>query len=114
MALPAAALIDGTALAAWLGLEAPAPGDDPEELEELAAAVDELIRELPGTLLFCDGLTDWPNRWTRGAKMWAGRLHRRRMSPEGVYQLTDNAVAYVNRNDPDVATLLRLNVPAVG
>lgn len=117
MALPTDPVVTGETIAAWLDLTPPAEGEggDPEQLEELAAAVDEVIRGFPSILKFCDGLEEWPDRVTRGAKMFGGRLHRRRLSPEGVYTLgAGDTIAYVNRNDPDVALLLRLNMPQVG
>lgn len=121
MTLPAAPVITGADVATWLDLTPPTeePGGDPEQLEELAAAVDLIVRDLPSTLARFDLETppdphDWDARWIRGAKMWAGRLHRRRMSPEGVYALAGDSVAYIRRNDPDVATLLRLNMPQTG
>lgn len=117
MALPADPLVTGASIAAWLDVTPPVEGDDPgdpDQLEELAAAVDLVVRGLPSTVKLFDGKETWDARWIRGAKMWGGRLHRRRLSPEGVYQLAGDAVAYVNRNDPDVAMLLRLNMPMVG
>lgn len=117
MALPAAPLVTGASIAEWLDLTPPTEDDDPDQLTELAAAVDLVVRELPSTLKRFDAtpaLEGWDARWIRGAKMWAGRLHRRRMSPEGVYALAGDAVAYISRNDPDVASMLRLNLPMVG
>lgn len=117
MPAPIDPVLTGAQLAAWLDLTPPTEESDPEQLVELADAVDELVRGLPSVTKLYTGALDaetWTNRATRGAKMLAGRLHRRRMSPEGVYALAGDAVAYVNRNDPDVATLLRLNLPMVG
>lgn len=119
MALPAAPVVTGADVAVWLDLTPPTEESDPEQLGELAAAVDSIIRGLPSTLSMFDVAEPpvdyaWDSRWVRGAKMWAGRLHRRRMSPEGVYALAGDSVAYIRRNDPDIATILRLNMPAVG
>lgn len=116
MALPAAPLVTGASVAEWLDLTPPTEGDDPDQLEELAAAIDLVVRGLPSTvkLFDRDPAVTWDDRWLRGAKMWAARLHRRRMSPEGVYSLAGDSVAYISRNDPDVAMLLRLNLPMVG
>lgn len=119
MTLPAAPIVTGASVAAWLDLTPPTEESDPDQLVELAAAVDLIVRGLPSTLKRFDLETPpdphvWDDRWTRGAKMWAGRLQRRRMSPEGVYQLAGDAVSYINRNDPDIAVMLRLNYPMVG
>ena len=60
---------------------------------------------------------DWPEPIIQGATMLAGRLVRRRNSPDGVQALTDQGAVYVSRSDPDVALLLRLGRyarPAVG
>jgi hypothetical protein len=117
--LPVPPVVTGADIAAWLDITAPTEEADPDQLVELAAAVDLIVRGLPSTVKLFD-LTpapdphEWDARWTRGAKMWAGRLHRRRLSPEGVYAIATDAVAYVTRNDPDVAALLRLNLPMVG
>lgn len=49
--------------------------------------------------------------------MLAARLYRRRNSPDGVQGMTDGAVAYVARTDPDVARLLRIDqyqTPQIG
>lgn len=62
---------------------------------------------------------DWSAgaRVVEGATMLAARVFRRRNSPDGVAAFGDGATAYVQRNDPDVAMLLRLGPyarPAVG
>ena len=57
----------------------------------------------------------WTKQTWQGATMLAARLIRRRNSPAGIDGFgADGAAAYVSRNDPDVATLLRLNLPAIG
>lgn len=117
MPLPEDPIITGADVAAWLDLTPPTgdPDGDPDQLIELAGAVDLIVRGLPSTLKrFTGEAAAWDDQWRRGAKMWAGRLHRRRLSPEGVYQLAGDSVAYIRRNDPDVATMLRLNMPMVG
>lgn len=63
---------------------------------------------------FVDGLPDvtagaWTDREQLGAVMLCGRLIRRRNSPGGVEAFGDQGAAYVRRNDPDVAQLLRLD-----
>lgn len=50
----------------------------------------------------------WPAHVTLGALMLCTRLWRRKDSPSGVEAFTDQGAVYVQRNDPDVAQLLRL------
>lgn len=59
----------------------------------------------------------WPSRVVTGAVMLAGRVFRRRNTPDGVQTLTDQGAVYVSRSDPDVAQLLQLGSyakPSVG
>lgn len=58
-------------------------------------------------------------RFRQGAVMLAARLYRRRFSPGGLegYSSGDGGLAYVQRNDPDIAQLLGLGIykrPQVG
>lgn len=89
---------------------------DPAVLERLAvtvAAVNRFVRRVQNPQP--DG--SWAEDHTLGAMMLAGRLWRRRNSPEGVAAFTAEGAAYVQRNDPDVAMLLQIGayaVPVVG
>ena len=80
-------------------------------------AVNSWVRQLP---VASDALTygtpppAWPGYITTGATMLATRLWRRKDSPSGVEAFTDGTAFYVQRNDPDVARLLRLTAPQVG
>jgi hypothetical protein len=60
----------------------------------------------------------WPADTVLGATMLAGRLYRRRNSPAGVESFSDlGGAVYVQRNDPDIALLLRTGAyarPMVG
>lgn len=86
------------------------------------AAVNQLVRELPIAAPFNTdpAPADWDTagaRIVQGATMLAARLFERRNSPNGVAAFGDGATAYVQRNDPDVALLLRIGSysrPAVG
>lgn len=63
------------------------------------------------------GLDDWPADIVKGANMLAGRLYRRRNSPNGVESFGDLGPVYVQRRDPDIAMLLHIGshaFPGVG
>lgn len=80
-------------------------------------AVNSWVRQLP---VAADALTygspppAWPAYITTGGIMLATRLWRRKDSPSGVEAFTDGSAFYVQRNDPDVARLLKLTLPGVG
>lgn len=80
-------------------------------------AVNSWVRQLP---VASDSLTygtpppAWPSYVTLGGTMLATRLWRRKDSPSGVEAFTDGTAFYVQRNDPDVARLLKLTLPQVG
>lgn len=87
----------------------------------VVAAVNQLVRELPISAPFDTdpAPADWAAgpRIVEGATMLAARLFERRNSPNGVAAFGDGGVAYVQRNDPDVALLLRIgpySKPTVG
>lgn len=114
MPLPTAKVTEREVVKEWLRISTTADDDD---LDDICEAVDECIRRLTSVeriepTLTADGM--WPYRFRLGAKMLAGRLLRRRNSPEGIATFTSEGVAYVRRVDPDVASLLRLNLPAAG
>lgn len=92
--------------------------DDGED--SLIAAVVDAVNEKVRGYAVADrarGLDRWPASIVQGANMLAGRLHKRRGSPEGIAAFGDLGAVYVSRNDPDVAMLLDLGAyqkPAVG
>lgn len=91
--------------------------NDDADLVDIVDAVDEFVRGLTSVeriaaSLAADGV--WPARYRLGAKLLAGRLLRRKNSPEGVATFIGEGVAYVRRVDPDVASLMRLNLPSAG
>lgn len=98
----------------WLRINTSA---DDADLDDICEAVDAFVRGLTSVERIESTLTAesaWPQRYRVGARMLAGRLLRRRNSPEGVATFVGEGVAYVRRVDPDVGTLLRLNLPAAG
>lgn len=104
--------IDGPGVSAWLKLPAPS-AEDAALLDEIAASVSAWVNDF-APLAGRTEAGDWTSSTSLGAKMLAGRLWRRRNSPNGVEVFTDQGAAYVSRFDPDVARMLRLNVPRVG
>lgn len=82
------------------------------------AAANDLVLDLPiAKDVDQDTATEWPDRLVTGGTMLAARLVRRRNSPSGVEALTDQGAAYVSRNDPDIAQLLKIGAyapPRVG
>lgn len=89
--------------------------DDDADLEVLVAAVNALVRRWPGprSLVYLDEadppVSQWPADVVLGANMLGARLWRRRNTVGGVEVYGDNGIAYVRRNDPDIAMLLQLD-----
>ena len=116
MALPAG---DPTTIAdvkAWASIT---DERDDAVLAQVFAAVNVLVRGLPvAQRLDADpALGAWPGDIKLGATMLAARMHRRRNTAGGVEAAGAFGVAYVRRNDPDVAQLLQLGeyaTPLVG
>lgn len=89
-----------------------------DRLEAIVAAVNGRVRRWPVASLAVD-LDDWSTApdVVEGATLLAARLWRRKNSPAGVETFGSEGAAYVVRQDPDVALLLRLGNhqgPAVG
>lgn len=64
-----------------------------------------------------DPLKPWRARIVGGASLLAARVFRRKNSTEGVAALGAEGAVYIQRNDPDVAMMLKLGTnaePAVG
>ena len=101
------------AVKSWLTLTR--DGDD-ATLTTIVAAVNGFVLGLP-VADRSRGLDAWPSEVQLGGVMLAARLYRRRNTPGGVEAVTDAGIAYVRRNDPDIAMLLQLGDearPAVG
>lgn len=83
---------------------------DDDTLGDVVAAVNELVRGLPvaGSSNTDPAPEDWPNTIKFGAMLLAARLWRRRNTPGGVEAAGDFGIAYVRRNDPDIAQMLQL------
>lgn len=95
---------------------------DDAPIGDAVAAVNQYVREdVPIAQAFNldPAPADWSGspRIVQGATMLAARIFRRRSSPDGVAAFGDGGTAYVQRNDPDVAQLLRVGAyarPTVG
>lgn len=80
-------------------------------------AVNAWVRQLPvasDSLTYGSPPPAWPSYVTLGGTMLATRLWRRKDSPSGVEAFPGGTALYVQRNDPDVAQLLKLTLPQVG
>lgn len=108
----------------WLGIATTDTLND-SELELAINAVNEMIIGWPCAEAFLAGLPPvderediaWPWRLATGATMLAAKIFSRRNSTEGVATFGVEGVAYVIRNDPDIAVLLNLGqarIPKVG
>lgn len=85
--------------------------DDDDRLQELVDAVNLRVRGWPvAALSLVHGAAppSWPDDVVLGATMLAARLWRRKDSPAGVETVGELGPVYVQRNDPDIALLLRL------
>ncbi len=113
--------------------EGPATGDsvkallplsdqnDDDRLALAINAVNEFVVELPIvekliTPPIADGAV-WPHRVRVGATLLALRLFKRSDSPIGIASFGEEGAVYVQRNDPDIAQMLKIGsytAPAVG
>lgn len=86
---------------------------DDDRLLGIVDAVNAVIRRpIPyvlngGVLLVADEWV-WGGDVQLGANMLGARLFKRKNSPAGVEAFTADGAAYVMRNDPDIAMLLKL------
>ncbi len=110
-----------TAALKWLGIAAGSTGPDVDAAGLVTPAVVAFVDRLPGlrtTTTTTEGNLEWAPDVKLAAVMLAARLIRRRNSPQGIAAFTqEGGAAYVSRNDPDVAQLLRLGTfaaPRVG
>lgn len=114
--LPATGPVSLTTVKAELGYTSVDAARD-ARLQLRVDAVNAWVRQLPvasDALTFSASPPAWPSYVTLGGTMLATRLWRRKDSPSGVEAFTDGTAFYVQRNDPDVARLLRLTAPLVG
>lgn len=96
------------------------PAADTTRLDRIAAAVNSWVRTLP-VVEPADAASpaDWDgyDHVVEGATMLGARLYRRKNTPDGVAVFSGEGLAYVRRNDPDIAQLLGLGdyaPPTVG
>jgi hypothetical protein len=100
-----------SAVIEWLALTKQT--STPEEIAEAEAKVADYVAAT-NTLVarWCtpDEVTgEWGPEVHLGARMLAGRLYRRRNNPAGVADFgAEGGPVFVQRNDPDIAALLRI------
>lgn len=94
--------------------------DHDARIDRIVAAVNAYVLGLPVAAV-ADGAADWEAPQVaavvEGAVMLAGRLYRRKNTPDGAAPLSASGVFSVARADPDVALLLGLGAharPGVG
>lgn len=96
------------------------PAADSTRVERIADAVNAWVRTLPvASPVDAASPVDWTGfaHIVEGATMLGARLYRRKNTPDGVAVFSGEGIAYVRRNDPDIAQLLSLGDygrPAVG
>lgn len=113
--LPAGPATEAT-VKAQLKIDAADDRDD-ARLQLVIEAVNHKVATFRIVRDLTDDTDEWPAHIVQGATMLAGRLYKRSGSPAGVEAFGEGGVAYVQRNDPDVAMLLGLGsykTPAVG
>lgn len=118
MPLPTGEPTDTAKVKRWLTIEEDDDVDD-DVLDDVVDAVNVFVRGLPVAQASNTDPAppDWPATIKLGARMLAARLARRRNTPGGVEASGAFGIAYVRRNDPDVAQMLELgeySAPAVG
>ena len=90
--------------------------DETARLDPIVEAVNDEVRRMP-VASRAAGADVWPMGIVLGASMLGARLFARKNSPAGVQSFADGAALYVQRNDPDIAQLLKLgqwSIPVVG
>lgn len=117
MPLPAEGPAELATVKRWMKLEDDDVVDD-DDIQLAVDAVNDLVRGLPAAQRSnTDPATAWRAKIKLGAIMLAARYARRRNTPGGVEAAGAFGIAYVRRNDPDVAQLLELGeyaAPGVG
>lgn len=111
--LPSEGPADPEAVMTELG---PVPTGDTNLVLDAVVAVNVMVRQWNCAALAV-GQSEWPANIVKGANMLAGRLYRRRNSPNGVESFGDLGPVYVQRRDPDIAMLLNIGshaFPGIG
>lgn len=80
---------------------------DDARLSDIIAAVNSEVRCWPVASRSI-GLVSWYPSTALGSTLLAARLFRRKNSPAGVEAFGTGGAAYVMRNDPDIAMMLKL------
>lgn len=80
---------------------------DDDRLTPYVDAANALVRSWPVSQSAV-GADAWPAYIATGATMLASRWWRRKGTPAGVEAVGEAGFAYVMRNDPDIAMMLKL------
>jgi hypothetical protein len=102
-----------TAVVEWLKLTGGATDANVAEVEPYVAAANALVARTCAP----DPDGEYGPDVHLGARMLAGRLYRRRNNPGGLAEFGAEGAVFIQRNDPDIAMLLRLGAytrPRVG
>lgn len=82
---------------------------DDARLQAIIDATNAMLRRYPSaSIALQTSPASWPADFALGAAMLCARLFKRRNSPAGVEAMGQLGAAYVMRNDPDIAQLLRI------
>lgn len=100
---PATPPTSAAAVREWLTLTGDVVADE-AKVALYVAAVNVMVTRFAAPE--ADGT--WGADITLGATMLAGRLYRRRNNPAGVAEFAAEGPVFVQRNDPDIAQLLRV------
>ena len=90
---------------------------DDAKLQDVIEAVNHKVATFRVVQELTEEVDEWPAHVVLGASLLSMRLFKRSGSPAGVESFGEGGVAYVQRNDPDIAMMLGLGAykaPAVG
>ena len=98
----------------WLGTRPDYPHRDALALIQCVSSVNEFLSTLTWLFDTNDDEKLISEQGRLGGIMLAARLFRRRNSLGGIESLGDGGIAYIARQDSDIARLLGFDIPRVG
>lgn len=119
---PVAGLPEGPATGATVKAHLKIPSNDERDDAKLQTVIEAVNQKvvtfrIVKELVIEEDTDAWPAHIVLGATLLSARLFKRSGSPAGVETFGEGGVAYVQRNDPDIAMMLGLGAyksPAVG